>query len=62
MYDTKKQDRYGNPVYSTKDKFKVTNYKVVDGKIVGLAIENETKKKRAFLMLPPETKEQKKDE
>lgn len=57
--DTKRQDKYQNPIYTTYDKFKVTKIHYdKNGAIDGLAIYNMSTKKRVFALTPKEKGEQ----
>ncbi len=53
-YSTNQKDKYGNTVFKTYDRFVVEKVKVVDKKIVGLAIKNAETNKRVFLLTPQE--------
>ena len=58
LYDTKRKDKYGNPVLSTRVKFAVEKIVIENKKIVGLSIVNMSIKsdklsdKRVFVMAP----------
>ena len=41
IYDTKRKDKNGNPVYSTYDKFHVEAIEITDKVITGLSIKNQ---------------------
>lgn len=51
--DTGKKDNYGKPIYKCNDKFKVEAIKIVNKKIVGLSIVNESNNLRVFTLVPP---------
>lgn len=46
---TKKTDKYGNPIYECKDNFYVEAIQIIDKAITGLAIKNATTGKRVFV-------------
>jgi hypothetical protein len=46
--DSKRKDKYGNTIYTTKDKFYVEAIEIKNKKITGLAIKNQ-KNERVFL-------------
>lgn len=49
IYDTKRKDKFNNPIFATNDKFAVEKIAVENKKIVGLSIVNVTKKQRCFV-------------
>lgn len=48
LEDSKRTDKYGNTIYTTKDKFFVEAIEIKNKKIIGLAIKNQ-KNERVFL-------------
>ena len=54
--DTGRKDKSGNPVYTCNDKFIVEKIQITNKEITGLAIYNETLKKRAFVYVKEEVK------
>lgn len=46
--DSKRKDKYGNTIYTTKDKFYVEAIEIKNKKIIGLAIKNQNNQ-RVFL-------------
>lgn len=49
IYDTGRKDKYNKPIYACNDKFTVEKIKIENKQITGLAIINETTKKRCFV-------------
>ena len=48
LEDSKRKDKYGNTIYTTKDKFYVEAIEIIDKEITGLSIKNQ-KNERVFL-------------
>lgn len=48
-YDTKRKDKYGNPIFATNDRFVVEKIAIEKKKITGIAIYNLDKKERVFV-------------
>lgn len=51
LRETSRKDKYGEPIFTTKDQFEVEKIQIKNGRITGLAIKNITLGKRAFLWL-----------
>lgn len=49
IYDTKRMDKYGRPIYATNDRFYVEKIIIEDKKMKAISIVNETKKARCFV-------------
>ena len=49
IYDTKRKDKFGNPIFATNDRFSVEKIIIKDKQITALAIRNDTRKVRAFV-------------
>ena len=49
IYDTKRKDQYGNPIFATNDRFCVEKIIIEEKKITAISIINENKKARCFV-------------
>ena len=49
IYDTKRKDKFGLPIFATNDRFSVEKIIIKDKQITALAIWNDTKKARCFV-------------
>lgn len=49
IYDTKRKDKYNNPIFATNDRFYVEKIIITDKKIMAVSIMNENKKERCFV-------------
>lgn len=54
IYDTRRKDKYGNPVFATNDCFSVEKIIIEDKQIKALAIRNDTQKARVYIWQEPQ--------
>ena len=47
-YDTKRKDKYGEPVFASNDHFSVEEIKIIDKKIVAVKVRNDSLKRTVF--------------